>query len=51
MCLQSIPDHQQRLLEMSLQCFEEIDDLFVLDAALVQPNIQWVRVSPAMIET
>ena len=35
---QTIPDYQQGLFEMSLQRFEEFDDLFFLDAALVQPE-------------
>src|SRR5471030_1421738 len=38
MCLQTIPDHQQRLLEMGLECFEQFDDLFLAAAALVQPE-------------
>src|ERR1035437_8345529 len=38
MRLQAIPDHQQGLLEMSLQSFEKCDDLFFLDAAFVQPE-------------
>ena len=38
MRLQAIPDHQQGLLEMGLQRFEKFDDLFFLDAALVQPE-------------
>src|SRR5450759_998787 len=38
MRLQAIPDHQQGLLEMSLQRFEKFDDLFFLDAAFVQPE-------------
>lgn len=33
---QTIPDNQQRLLEVSLERLEEFDDLFFLDAALVQ---------------
>lgn len=32
---QSIPDHPQRLLQVCLECFEEFDDLFFLDPALV----------------
>ena len=36
MRFQSIPDHQQRLLEMGLQSLEEFDDLLLLDASLVQ---------------
>ena len=36
--LQPIPDHQQRLLEMDLERLEEPDHLFLLDAALVQPE-------------
>ena len=33
---QTIPDNQQRLLEVSLDRLEEFDDLFFLDAALVE---------------
>lgn len=36
--LQAIPDDQQRLLQMGFQRLEEFDDLFLLDAALVQPE-------------
>ncbi len=36
--LQTIPDYEQRLLQMRLERFEEFDDLFFLDAALVQPE-------------
>lgn len=35
-CLQAIPEDQQRLLQMSLECLEECDDLLFLDAAFVQ---------------
>ena len=38
MRFQSIPDYQQGLLEMGFERFEEFDDLFFLDAALVQPE-------------
>ena len=38
MRLQAVPDHQQRLLQVGLERFEEFDDLFLLDAALVQPE-------------
>ena len=52
MSLQAIPDDQQRLLQVSLERFEEFDDLFLLDAAFVQTgNRQLVRVIPAMTET
>ena len=34
----SVPDHQQGLLEMGLERFEEIDKLFLLDAAFVKPE-------------
>src|SRR3989338_8397959 len=33
---QTIPDNQQRLLQVSFERLEEFDDLFFLDAALVQ---------------
>ena len=33
---QSIPDDQQRLLQVGLERLEEVDNLFLLDAALVQ---------------
>src|SRR5882757_7724993 len=36
MCLQAIPDDQQRLLQMGLERLQKFDDLFLLDAALVQ---------------
>lgn len=35
---QTIPDDQQRLLQVGLQRLEEFEDLFLLDAALVQPE-------------
>src|ERR1019366_1095074 len=36
--LQSIPDHQQWLTQVSLERLQELDDLFLLDTALVQPK-------------
>ena len=36
MRLQAISDHQQRLFQVGLERLEEFDDLFFLDAALVQ---------------
>ena len=33
---QPIPDHQQRRRKMRLECFQEGDNLFLLDTALVQ---------------
>jgi hypothetical protein len=36
--LQTIPYHQQRLLQVGLERLEEFDDLLFLDAALVQPE-------------
>lgn len=36
MRLEPIPDDQQGLFQVSLERFEEIDDFFFLDAALVQ---------------
>ena len=38
MRLQAIPDHRLRLLQVGLERLEEFDDLFLLDAALVQPE-------------
>ena len=38
MRLQAIPDQQQRLLQMVLERLERFHDLFLLDAALVQPE-------------
>ncbi len=38
MRLQAIPDDQQWLLQVGFERFEEFDDLFLLDAALVQPE-------------
>ena len=38
MRLQAIPDYQQGLLEMRFQRFEKFDNIFFLDAALVQPE-------------
>ena len=38
MCPQTIPDDQQTLLEMRLEHFEEGDNLFLSDAAFVQPE-------------
>ena len=37
-CFESVPDYQQRLFQMGLERLEEFDDLFLLDAALVQPK-------------
>ena len=34
----SVPDHQQGLPEMGFERLEEFDQLFLLDAALVQPE-------------
>jgi hypothetical protein len=36
--LQAIPDDQQRLSQVGLERFEKFDNLFLLDAALVQPE-------------
>ena len=36
--LQAIPDHQQGLLQVSLERFEEFDDFLLFDSALVQPK-------------
>jgi hypothetical protein len=36
MRLQTVPNYQQRLLEMGFECVEKFDDLFLLDTALVQ---------------
>ena len=38
MRLQAIPDDQQWPLQVGLERLEEFDDLFLLDAALVQPE-------------
>ena len=38
MRFQAVPDDQERLLQMGLERLEELDDLFFLDAALVQPE-------------
>ena len=35
---QAVPDHQQGLLQMGLERFEKFHDLFLFDAALVQPK-------------
>ena len=37
-CLQPIPDDQQRLLQVRLEGVEEFDNLLFLDTALVQPK-------------
>lgn len=37
-CLQAIPEHQQRLPQMGLVRLDEMDDLLFLEAALVQPE-------------
>ena len=38
MRFQAVPDDQQRLFQMGLERFEKFDNLFLLDAALVQPE-------------
>src|SRR5690606_39290109 len=38
MCSQSVPDDQQRLLQVRLQGLEKVDDLLLLDTSLVQPE-------------
>ena len=38
MCPQTIPDDQQRLLQVGFERLEETDDFLLLDAALVQPE-------------
>jgi hypothetical protein len=35
---QAIPDDEQRLLQVGLERFEEVDDLLFLDTAFVQPE-------------
>src|SRR5690606_8282409 len=36
MCSQTVPDDQQRLLQVRLQGLEKVDDLLLLDTSLVQ---------------
>ena len=38
MRFQTVPNDQQRLLDVRAQRFEELDMLFLLDAALVEPE-------------
>src|SRR3979490_389625 len=38
MCLEPVPNDQQALLEVGVQRLEELDVLFFLDAAVVQPE-------------
>ena len=46
MRFESVPDNQQWLLEMGLEGFEEIDDLFSSDTALVQPEQEVFAAQP-----
>ena len=38
MCLEPVPNDQQALLDMGVQRLEKLDVLFLLDAAVVQPE-------------
>lgn len=37
-CAGTVPDHQQRLLQMGLERFEELDQFLLLDTAFVKPE-------------
>ncbi|KQB56459.1 hypothetical protein AE621_26030 [Acidovorax sp. SD340] len=50
MRLQTVPDDQQRPLQVRPQRLEELDMLLVLDRALVQPGQARVGMSPAMTQ-